>query len=244
MQCWDLAELVLQIIYLGICLTSFIWRLTKDDKLSILFEFEMWAIMLLLIYYMLFLINAFKSIFNKSNEENKCLNFLKNSLFKYLWPFVMNSSIVFYLGYFCNWFYLNTEIGNDYILSLFLHGFSQFGFLIDIFLFNKKYQKTHFLDLIIITVIYLLYCLLLVFIKPEMNNYIFLSKESFNRKGNSFIISMMIMCYFIYLYMYFIYMHIVKFKSGLIELFGGKENNKEESKIEKLVNNEEIINNK
>ena len=237
MQSGDLVELVLQIIYFSICLTSFIWRLTKNDKLSIFFEFEMWAIMLLLIYYITFLISAFKSIFKKSDEENKCLNFLKNSLFKYLWPFVMNSSIVFYLGYFCNWFYLNTEMGNDYILSLFLHGFSQFGFLIDIILFNKKYQATHFLDLIIITVIYLLYCLILIIIKPEMDNYIFLSKESFKRKGNSFIISLMIICYFIYLYMYFIYMHIVKFKSGLNEVLGGNANNKEESKKEKLVNN-------
>ena len=238
MQCWDLIELILQIIYFSICLTSFIWRLTKDDKLKIFFEFEMWAIVLLLIYYILFLIITFKALLNKSKEENKCLKFLKNSLFKYLWPLVMNSSIVFYLGYFCHWFYLNIEEGNDYCLSLFLHGFSQFGFLIDIILFNREYHATHLFDLIIITVIYLVYCLLLIIVKPEMNNYIFLSKESFKRKGNSFIISLMIICYFIYLYMYFIYMHIVKFKSGLSDLLGNEKN--KESKKESLISNEKI----
>ena len=229
MSCWNLVELILQVIYFGICLTAFIWRLTKDEKGNIFFEFEMWGIMLQLVYYIIFLISGFTSIFNKSkeenqeNQENKCLNFLKSVLFKYIWPLVLSSPIIFYLGYFSNWFYLQTGEGNDYALSLFLHGFSQFGFIIDIILFKREYKSTHFFDLLIITGIYVAYCFLLGTVKPEMNNYLFLSNDPAFRKGNSFLISLMIVCFFIYLYMYIIYMYIVRFKSGLVKLFGGDE---------------------
>ena len=224
MSCWELLELILNSIYFAICLTSFIWRLTKPEAGKIFIEFEMWSIMGQMAYYILFLIIGFKSIFKKEEEENGCKKFLKNIIFKYLWPFVMNSFAVFYLGYNFEWFDLDTENkGNNFTLSIFLHGFSQAGFLIDIILFGREYKPTHIFDFIVISGIYVGYCFFLFSIKPEIPNYKFLSPK---KEDNSYIISLMIVCYFVYLYLYFVYMYIVKFKSGVAKIFGGDEKSK------------------
>ena len=226
MSCWELLELILNSIYFAICLTSFIWRLTKGETGKILIEFEMWSIMGQMAYYIIFLITGFKSLFKKEEEENGCKKFLKNIIFKYLWPFVMNSFAVFYLGYNFKWFELDTKNkGNKFTLSIFLHGLSQAGFLIDIILFGREYKPTHIFDFIVISGIYVAYCFFLFSIKPEIPNYLFLEKN------NSFIISLMIVCYFVYLYLYFVYMYIVKFKSGVAKICGGDE--KPSSKKEK-----------
>ena len=228
MGCWDIFELVLSCIYFGICITSFIWRLTKEDKEKIFIEFEIWSLIGQMTYYVIFLINGFKNLFSKEKEnDNKCKMLLKSIVFKYLWPFVMNSFAIFYLGYYFDWFYIDTENkGNDYVLSIFLHGLSQLGFLIDLFLFNREYKPTHILDFFVITGIYVVYSILFFSIKPEVKDYLFIL---FFKDDNSFIISMIIISYFVYLYMYMFYMFIVKVK---FTVFGGKE--KEKEKCEKI----------
>ena len=239
MGCCDFLELILNSIYLAICLTSFIWRLTKSNKGAIFIEFEMWGIMAQIVYYTLFLIIGFTSVFNKEKEkekesENPCQNFLKNIIFKYLFPFVMNSAVVFYLGYFLKWFYLDVDnINNDFFLSIFEHGLSQAGFLIDLILFKRDYKDTHFFDFLVISAMYIGYCIFLFSIKPTINTYNFLANDIV-KDNNSFIASLMITCYFIYLYMYFLYMYIVKFKSGVRNLFWGeKKDKKKDEKDEK-----------
>ena len=103
----DILELVLTCLYLGICITSFIWRLTKEDKKKMFIEFEIWSLIGQLAYYIIFLINGFSNLLSKEREgENKCQKFLKSIIFKYLWPFVMSSFAVFYLGHTFDWFYI------------------------------------------------------------------------------------------------------------------------------------------
>ena len=232
LSCWELLELILNSIYFAICLTSFIWRLTKPEAGKIFVEFEMWSVMGQMAYYIIFLIIGFKRLFSKEEEDNNnCKKFLKNIIFKYLWPFVMNSFAVFYLGYNFEWFELDKDQGNKFTLSIFLHGLSQAGFLIDIILFGREYKPTHIFDFIVISGMYVGYCILLFSTKPEIPAYKFLNNDENNKKkNNSFIVSLMIICYFVYLYLYFVYMYIVKFKSGVAKICGGDE--KPESKKE------------
>lgn len=238
MGCWELTELILSSIYFAFCFTSFIWRLTKPDKGNTFIEYEMWAIMAEMVYYALFLLIGFKSFFSKSEEKEKESNngfqkFLKNIVFKYLWPFVMNSVVIFYLGYFFKWFNLDTKNkGNDFWLSLFQHGFSQIGFIIDLILFKREYKDTHFFDFLVISAIYVGYCALLFMIKPEIKTYNFLYKDEL-RPDNSYLLSLMIVCYFVYLYMYFFYMYVVKFKSGVRNLFWGEDKEQKKDENEK-----------
>lgn len=234
----DILELVLTCLYLGICITSFIWRLTKEDKKKMFIEFEIWSLIGQLAYYIIFLINGFSNLLSKEREgENKCQKFLKSIIFKYLWPFVMSSFAVFYLGHTFDWFYIPEDKDNDYVLSIFLHGLSQAGFLIDIILFRREYKPTHIFDFLVISGIYICYSILFYSIKPKVSSYHFISV---NDESNSFIISLIIMCYFVYLYMYMLYMFIVKVK---FSLFGVEKEGKiieKYKKEDKLENKKEI----
>ena len=242
---FDFVELGLSSIYLVICIVTFIWRLTKPDAGHLFLEYEMWAIMLLMLYYILFLLIGFKSLFSKNKEKEKkekekekepnngLQKFFKNNIFKYLWPFVMSSAVTFYLGYFFGWFKLDTaNKGNDFKLSIFQHGLCQIGFLIDLILFRREYKDTHFFDFLVISVMYIGYCVLLLMVKPKIKTYNFLSEDEF-KDDFSFIISLMIICYFVYLYLYFFYMYVVKFKSGVRNLFWGDDKKDKKDKKEK-----------
>lgn len=238
MLCWDIFELVLSFIFFGISLTAFIWRLTKDDKQYVYLEFEMWSLLIQIIYYLFFLIIGFTSAFNKSSD-NKAQNFVKSTLFKFIWPFVINSGVIFYLGYFFRWFAFDTlRKGNDFYLNLFLHGFSQAGFILDLILFSRENSKLPFIDFAIITGIYVGYSILLFSIQPSIQSYLFLYKNSAERKDNIFILSLMIVGYFVYLYLYFIYSLVVDFKSGVKKLFGGDKKN---SQIEPIKESNPIM---
>lgn len=241
MLCWDVLELFLAFIYFGICLTAFIWRLTKGDIKYIFIEYEMWSILLQLIYYILFLLIGFTSIFNKPKNEAILYNFLRSVIFKFIWPIVMSTPAVFYLGYFFEWFKFEIDMNsNDFWLSLFLHGFSQAGFLIDLILFYRDYKPTHVFDFIVISGIYVAYCILCFSIQPQIKTYLFLNEMGLGG-DNLYIISVMIVGYFVYLYLYFIYMTMVKIKSGVFKLFGGdeKEINKESDEKTKPMNNDD-----
>ena len=245
---WDFIELGLSSVYLAICFITFIWRLTKPDAGHLFLEYEMWAIMALMFYYIIFLLIGFKRLFSKEKEKkekkdkkeeepnNGLQKLLKNILFKYLWPFVMSSAVIFYLGYFFGWFKLDTaNKGNDFVFSIFQHGLCQIGFLIDLILFRRKYIDTHFIDF---SAMYIGYCVLLLMIKPEIKTYNFLSEEEF-KDDYGYIISLMIICYFVYLYLYFFYMYVVKFKSGVRNLFWGDDKKDKKEKESLIDNNKE-----
>ena len=242
MFCYDIFELVLASIFYGISLTAFIWRLTKDDKQYVYLEFEMWSLLIQLLYYLFFLIIGISSTFNKASD-NKAQKFIKSTLFKFIWPFVVNSGVIFYLGYYLRWFEFNTLIkGNDYYLNLFLHGFSQAGFILDLIIFRRENNKLFFIDFAIITGIYVGYSILLFSIQPSIKSYAFLDKNGPIKKDNIFIISIMIVSYFVYLYLYFIYSLVVDFKSGVRNLFGGdKKNNNQNNQVEEPIKEEKPI---
>ena len=237
MLCLDVLELFLSFIYFAICITTLIWRFTKGDMKYFLIEYEMWSLMLELVYYLFFLIIGFTTVFNKSKHEGSFYNFLKSIIFKFIWPFVVNSAAIFYMGYFFGWYKLEIDIhSNDFWYSLFLHGISQVGFVIDLIFFHRDYKPTHVFDFIVISGIFVGYCFLLFLIKPQVKIYAFLEmKEDGNYKeDNMFILSLMIVTYFIYLYLYFFYMTIVRIKCGFAKLFESDEDIKENEKIKPI----------
>ena len=223
MLCCDILELILSFIFFGVCLTSFIWRLTKDNKDNFFMEFEMWSLLMQLVYYVLFFLIGIISIFQKATD-NRAQRFFKNVVFKYLFPFVVNSAAAFYLGYYFRWFSFDTRLkDNDFWLSFFIHGISQACFVVDLILFSRDYVDTQFFDFLVISGIYAAYAVILFISQPTIHGYAFLDKSVLDPKDNMFILSLMIVLYFVYLYLYFIFMCVVKFKSGISNLFGGNK---------------------
>ena len=114
-----------------------------------------------LIYYVLFLLIDFTSIFNKPKNEAILYNFLRIVIFKFIWPILMNTVAAFYLGYFFGLFKFEIDINNnDFWLSLFLYEFSQAGFLIDLILFYIDFKPTHVFYFIVISCIYVAFYIL------------------------------------------------------------------------------------
>jgi hypothetical protein len=223
MLCCDILELILAFIFFGICLTSFIWRLARVNKENFFMEFEMWSLLMQLAYYFFFFLIGLISLFHKA-RDNKAQRFFKSVLFKYLFPFVVNSAAAFYLGYYFRWFSFNTILrDNDFWLSFFIHGISQACFVVDLILFSRDYVDTQFIDFLIISGIYAAYAILLFIFRPNIPRYAFLDKSVLDPKDNMFVLSLMIVLYFVYLYLYFIFMCVVKFKSGVSNLFGGNK---------------------
>lgn len=242
MLCFDILELFLAFIYFALCLTTLIWRFTKGDMKYFLIEFEMWSLMLELLYYILFLLIGFTTVFNKSKHESSFYNFLKSIIFKFIWPFVVNSAAIFYMGYFFGWYKFQMDVySNDFWYSLFSHGFAQVGFVIDLIFFHRDYKPTHVFDFILISGIFVGYCFLIFLIKPQVKTYLFLEmKDEENYKeSNMFILSLMIVTYFIYLYLYFFYMTIVRIKCGFAKLFGSDEDEEKESEKAKPITEKE-----
>lgn len=230
MFCCEIIELILAFIFLGVCITTFIWRLIKGDRETLFIEFEIWSLLLQLVYYLLFSLISFVSVFRRS-EDHTCQKFIKNTIFKLLFPFVVNSSASFSLGYFFRWFEFGTIIrDNDFWLNIFIHGISPAVFVLDLLIFRRKYIDTPVFDFLVITGIYVGYCALLFMYKPNIQRYIFLDQNNLTPKDNVFIISLMVVFYFVYLYLYFILTSIVRFKSGVSSFFGVDKKNKKRSK--------------
>ena len=202
-----------------------------------LIEYEMWSLMLELVFYIFFLLIGFTTVFNKSKHEGSFYNFLKSIIFKFIWPFVVNSAAIFYMGYFFGWYKFEIDIySNDFWYNLFLHGFSQAGFVIDLIFFHRDYKPTHVFDFILISGIFVGYCFLLFLIKPQVKRYAFLemNEDGNYKENNMFILSLMIVTYFIYLYLYFFYMTIVRIKCGFAKLFESDEDVKENEKAKPI----------
>lgn len=237
MLCLEVLELFLAFIYFAVCLTTLIWRFTKGDMKYFLIEYEMWSLMLELVYYIFFLLIGFTTVFNKSKHEGSFYNFLKSLIFKFIWPFVVNSAAIYYMGYFFGWYKFEIDIySNDFWYSLFSHGFSQAGFVVDLIFFQRDYKPTHVFDFILISGIFVGYCFLLFLIKPQVKTYAFLEmkEDGTYKEDNMFILSLMIVTYFLYLYLYFFYMTIVRIKCGFAKLFGGDEVEKENEKTKPI----------
>jgi len=244
MSCYLILDFVLTIISFNVCLVALIWKYIKEEKNEntnkkhIFFEFEIRAIILELIYYLFYLLISFINLLNRSNN-NKTQQFFKNKLFKLLWPFVMNSAIVFYLGASFRWFQFDIDkIKDDSFFPLFIHGAPQLCFLIDLIFFkHRNNNPKYFLDFLIITSIYSAYCILLFSEKPDISTYLFLDKKVTDKKDDYYILSLMGVCYFVYLYMHFFYRYIVKFKTQFRQICGGyrytieKEIEKADSKL-------------
>lgn len=226
MFCCEIIELLLSFIFLGVCITTFIWRLIKGDRETLFMEFEIWSLLLQLVYYLLFTLISFVSVFRRSSDH-RCQKFIKNTIFKLLFPFVVNSSASFALGYFFRWFEFDTIIrDNDFWLNIFIHGISPAVFVLDLLIFRRKYIDTPVFDFLVITGIYAGYCVLLFMYRPNIQRYIFLDQNNLTPKDSVFIISLMVVFYFVYLYLYFILTSIVRFKSGVSSFFGVDKKNK------------------
>ena len=198
-----LIEAVFSVIFFGISLTGIIWRLTLKNRGNFFFEIEFWCIISEAIYYLILAVMGIINACNKTTDS--CLqNFLKYTLSKLLFPPVIASPFIFYLGNNLDWFSFPIDKDDgDFWCDLINHLIAPSCLLVDVILFERKYKSSNFLDILIITGMYIAYSILyLPFQTSEVYKFVV--------RGKGCIICVMIVCYCISINMHYIYIIITR----------------------------------
>ena len=201
-----LVETIFDFIFFGSCLTGIIWRLTLDDKINYILEYESWCILSEAFYYLIQTIIGIINTCNKTTDS--CLqNFIKYTLFKIIFPPVLTCPFIYFLGDKLHWFDFETDTGKkECWCDVFNHIISPACILIDAILFKRQYSPSNLLDIIILTGIYIAYGILcLPFIESDDNYFI-------NCFENKHKICALIFFYCIGMAMHFFYIIITRIR--------------------------------
>lgn len=198
-----LIEAVFSVIFFGISLTGIIWRLTLKNRGNFFFEIEFWCIISEAVYYLILAAMGIINVFNKTTDS--CLqNFLKYTLSKLLFPPVIASPFIFYLGNNLDWFSFPIDKDDgDFWCDLINHLIAPSCLLVDVILFERKYKSSNFLDILIITGMYIAYGILCL---PFQTNEVY----AFIDRGKGCMISVNFAFYCIGIIMHYAYIIITR----------------------------------
>ena len=210
-------DAVFSLAVFGLCLTGMIWRLTLKERGNYILEYESWCIIGEGIYYLIQSILGVINIFTQTTDS--CLqNFIKYSLLRLIFAPVLAVPWLFFLGYHLEWFYFNTEARDkEFWCDLINHIIAPACVLVDSIIFKRKYAPSNLLDILIITGIYVAYCVLCLPFQDNEKVYLFASNKGC-------FISVMIVCYCIGIMMHFLYIIITKIRNC------GSDKDKDEEK--------------
>ena len=198
-----LIEAIFSTVFFSLCLTGIIWRLTIKNRGNYILEYEFWCIIPEAIYYFIQALIGFINAYNKTVDS--CLqNFLKYTLSKLLFPPIMASPFIFFLGNNLEWFSFTTESNDsDFWCDIINHLIAPLCFLVDIILFERKYKSSNFIDILIITGMYIAYGILCL---PFQTNEVY----AFIDRGKGCMISVIFSFYCIGIIMHYVYIIITR----------------------------------
>ena len=169
MSCWMIYELILDTVFLFVCIGTFVWTIISYDFKLIFLNLEHWTLWLQTVYYFLISLVGYMSLCNDAKSKT-FQKFSKNYLFKYICVFALTAPSFFYLGCFLEWFTGDFDTsGTGFILTLLIHGGVQIPLFIDIILFKREYKPTVFCDFIVFTAIFVGYCFLCLIANTDPN---------------------------------------------------------------------------
>ena len=199
-------ESIFHLIFLGVTASGIIWRFRLKNRGIFFLEYESLCNLAEASYYFLQIIIEFFSLF-KQNRENCLKNILKYTVFKILFAPIVATPFIFILGYYLKWFYFFPDLHvKEFWCDLITHIFAPACFLLDVIFFGRKYCPSNFLDLIIITSIYIAYAILCL---PHQTNEVY----EFITNGKLFVFSAAFVFYTVGMVMHFLYLGITKIRN-------------------------------
>lgn len=201
-------ELFFHTIFFLACLAGLIWRIRIKDRGIMFLEFEIWSLIGELVYYAIQTLTGFINICNKASD-NMVQKFLKSTLFKIIFPFTLNSVVIFYLGYFQQWFYFYDNPNTpDFWYDILVHGIVQCCILLDAILFRRKFTQSNIFDKLIIIGVYVFYCILMISFQTN-HTYLFMTN------GNGFLICFSIVSGMSLFVMHYLCQIITRVRNGI-----------------------------
>lgn len=205
----SILELIFDILFFAVCVATLIWNLLEEPKFSDLFLLqEYWSLLVQIIYYFLLILISIISLINKANRSG-LQNLLKRSLFKFLFPFVTSSSVIFIFGHYFFWYDFNfNTINTDRIFfwrQMLLNFACQICFVIDAIMFSRELKKNGIFDILFQSGFYVLYAAFCFYFCSN-TKYLFLYED------NWFAISTLVFGLMIFWFMMIFYEIIVEIR--------------------------------
>ena len=227
------------IIYILISIVLFIifilsW-ISIEIKWQLFFFLTFWSFWLNEFYLTTLTICDILTYFSKSTLISIVLEkYLRNDFLRIIFPFSFTIVILFWLLVLLGDEFQSVSGINDLLIDILLHGIIFIFIIIDMFLYTHVYQPKIFLDIIIITAIYIFYIIILGIGKYAINfdTYDFMLYCRPNH-----LVAVCIMIYLVVLDGYAIY-HLIGYYC-----FDKNDDENEEKKNDKNNNEEEDVNN-
>lgn len=151
-------RLITYSIFAAILTICLVFRATRPNPLLMFFEYESWAFIAALAYYLTMVIMDFlKKFLNKTFDG--VVGFMNKKVFKFIWTMTMATCLGYWTCILLNKIRLGNADGYDWYITLTQHVFLQIIMLIDMFLFDHTLETSYLMDVIILSIIYFVYAL-------------------------------------------------------------------------------------
>lgn len=192
-------------MFLVMCLVTLILRLTQTNVVFMLYEFESYAFFGALIYYLvMFIMDVLRKALNKTFD--KAVEFFNQKVFRFVWTLCLTAALGFWGGVTFGWTQKSPPEGLPVYLMLFLHGILQVMLIVDLFLFNHTLQTSYLIDIAVLSVLYVAYC---VFIIIKKYCFTTLGLYPFVEKTFDYLLVVGIVYYMLMLNMYFLHQFLL-----------------------------------
>ena len=204
-------RLTSNIVFFVLSVAIFILRILDNDPLNMVVEFESYALVASILYYII--MTFMDSLKGKLGDTfDKVIDFFKEKMFKYIWAFEMCAGLGYWLGVCLGWMNMSKEPFLSVLLMYLFHAVIQVLLVVDLVFFKHKLDSSFLTDFIVISLSYLAYGL-----------FIIIKRFCFNRGGPypfvgaqfKFVFAVGIVYYMLLLVMYFIHQLVLMIKNGI-----------------------------
>lgn len=204
-------RLTSNIVFFILSIAIFILRIIDNDPLNMVVEFESYALIATILYYII--MTFMDSLKGKLGDTfDKVIDFFKEKMFKYIWAFEMCAGLGYWLGVCLGWMRMSGGPLLSIILMYLFHAVIQVLLVLDLLFFKHKLDSSFLTDFIVISLSYLAYGLFIIIKKYYFKTdgpYDFVNKEF------KYVFAVGIVYYMLLLVMYFIHQLVLMIKNGI-----------------------------
>lgn len=204
-------RLTSNIVFFILSIAIFILRIIDNDPLNMVVEFESYALIATILYYII--MTFMDSLKGKLGDTfDKVIDFFKEKMFKYIWAFEMCAGLGYWLGVCLGWMRMSGGPLLSIILMYLFHAVIQILLVLDLLFFKHKLDSSFLTDFIVISLSYLAYGLFII-----IKKYCFKKGDPYDFVNGDFkyVFAVGIVYYMLLLVMYFIHQLVLMIKNGI-----------------------------
>ena len=204
-------RLTSNIVFFILSIAIFILRIIDNDPLNMVVEFESYALIATILYYII--MTFMDSLKGKLGDTfDKVIDFFKEKMFKYIWAFEMCAGLGYWLGVCLGWMRMSGGPLLSIILMYLFHAVIQILLVLDLLFFKHKLDSSFLTDFIVISLSYLAYGLFII-----IKKYCFKKGGPYDFVNGDFkyVFAVGIVYYMLLLVMYFIHQLVLMIKNGI-----------------------------